>query len=103
MSILVKIIEDLDFGRNFQKISILVKFWKNLNYVKLSTNPDFGQNFGKIAIFVKIFNSLDFGADSRNISIFVEICYEIFIEVKIFEISRFWQKFKKNTDFGQNL
>ena len=92
---LIKINENLNFGQNFQIISILAKFSKNLNDVKLSKNPDFGQNFRKIAILVKIFKSLNFGEDFQNISIFVEICYKILIKVKIFEISRFRPKFKK--------
>ena len=56
MSILVKIIEIVDFGQNFQKdwlwskfskISILVKIWQNADFCQNIGNVDFSQKISK--------------------------------------------------------
>ena len=54
ISILVKILQNLDFGQHFKNSW----FW----YI-FSTNLDFDQNYHDISIFVKIYDNLDF----RNI------------------------------------
>ena len=53
--ILSKIIVNyLNFCQNFQKILILVKIYKILDFIKIFENVDFGQNFRKILISAKI-------------------------------------------------
>ena len=65
--------KNLEFGQNFQKISIVVKivgtsrFWSKLSKMsvldKIAENVDYSQNFRKMSIWVKF----------ANISILVKI------------------------------
>ena len=73
--------ENLDFGQNSLKFQVWAYFTKNLDFIR------------NISISVQISESLDFGQNFRK----------ILIEVKIFEICRFWSKLLKNLNFGQNL
>ena len=92
MSILLEIIENLNFGRNFPEIAILSIFLKITNLVdifekfqfqsKFSKHVHFGRHLRKIAI-VKFCGNLEFGRNVRK--------------------SRFWSKFSKNLDFIRNL
>ena len=87
-----KFAQSLDFGRDWGKITILVEILKNLDYGRnfkkntiFSKNLDFGWDDRKISIGIEIFENLDFGGNFSEISIIVEL----------FEISWFWSKFKK--------
>ena len=103
LAILVKILENLDFGVDFQNSSILVKIVENI---------DFGPNFRTSAIWVKIpenfkiwhylKKNLNF---IQNISIlvqtsenldFYQICWTIPNLVKIFEKCDFGQISEKS-------
>ena len=77
---MVGIFENLDFGRNFRKISILLE------------NLDFGPNFRKSRFRSKLFKIFDIGRTFRKISILVEL-FENLDLVQIFEKFRFWLKF----------
>ena len=60
------------------------KFPFNANFQKLSENSNFGQDFRKkILILVEISKNIDFS--------------------QIFEKFRFWSKFRKNLEFGQDF
>ena len=50
--------ENLVFGRNLPKISILVKFCENLILVEMCDNLDFGRHFAKISILVEILQQI---------------------------------------------
>ena len=66
MSISVIIEENIDFSRNLQKnLRFLVK--------KKLENLDFGQNFRKISILVNIYENFDLGQKLMKISILVKI------------------------------
>ena len=98
---MVKILKNLEFGKNFRYIFILIKivancrFWSKLTKMstldKIAENVDYSQNFRK---------KHRFGSKFANISMLV----------KIFENFRFWSKFLKisilvkiyeSLDFGQ--
>ena len=84
----MEFLENLDFGGNLRKISILVEILENLNV---------SQNFQKISIlldFLEIFENIDFGRIFDN-SISVEI-FEDLDFGRSFGKSRFWSKFSKN-------
>ena len=54
--------ENIDFGRNFRKILILVEIFENLDWgSKFAKILDFGQNLRKISVLVEIFQNLSFG------------------------------------------
>ena len=76
-----------DFGEN-RKIAILLKIDENFKFRQnLRKNVDFIRS---ISILVQISENLDFG----------ENFWKLLIEVKIFEISRFWPKLKKIAILG---
>ena len=81
---MVQIFENLDFGKIFRKIWILVKFpfWSKFWEISISVkNFDCGQNFRKISSLVKISNKFDFFEN--------------------FETFRFWSLFSKIFGFSQ--
>ena len=127
---LLKISENVDFGQNFRKISILVKIFENIDFGQNSWNSRiifkqswFWRKFSYILTFVSISgNYLDFGQNFwtsrlwvkfQIISILVNIFGRIFILVKIFEKSVFLSKilkilllvnsFSLNHNFGRNF
>ena len=55
MAILVKMSENLNIGEDFQNISILIKIIENLDFGQISEKSEFMSNFRKIRILVKIF------------------------------------------------
>ena len=94
ITILVKILENLDFGLNFWKISILVKIVKK--------NLDSGQNSWNSRF---IFKNLDFAQTFQIIKFCEKLLYiisilwkfsKIFILVKINKILDFGQNFQKS-------
>ena len=86
--------ENLDFGRNFAKISILVEFSRKSRFwSRFVTNFGFGRNFRKSRFWSKCFKNHEFIRYFQKIPILFEI----------FETFPFWSKFGKNHDFGQIL
>ena len=56
----MKIYKNLDLSENFQKIPILVKILQTLDLgPNFQKNLDFDQNYRNISIFVPIFENLD--------------------------------------------
>ena len=103
MSIWVKICKYFAFGQNCRKITSLVNFYGNLDFgqslwisrfwSQLSWNLDLGQHFRKILILVNIFGKIDFG---RNFP-------QMLVCVKISEKCRFWSKICKYIDLVKNF
>ena len=107
------------FWLNFWIFSIEVKFTKKISIFgkKISLNFDFSQIFEKISILVKIFKNFEkfrFYSHYRKISILVKFSKKvrfwsnfrkISISVQIFEKFRFCRKFSEifDFDFGQNF
>ena len=102
----------LDFGQNFQKSrfwlkfskisAILVKTFRNLDsgkkFRKVTILVDCSQNFQKISVCVKILENLDFRENSWQ-SRFHSNLPKISILVKFLGKSRFFQNFRKINSF----
>ena len=106
MSHLVKIYENLDFGKNlresrfwsnFPKLSNLVKKFRKFSIFK---NLDLGQNFSKTSILVNISKNLNFGQNFRNFLFWWKFLKKISILITIFEKSRILSKFLENLDIA---
>ena len=113
--------ENLDFGRNVQKILILVKlfeiFVKLRYWSKFSRNRVFCRNFRKMANLVDFFSkNPHFIRNCRNISNLVEICKKKnldFVDLGLnFRKSHFGRNLQQisildeifeNLDFGRNF
>ena len=86
----VEVFKNRNFGRNFQKILILVdilnlsRFWS-----KFCKILDFERNLQQISVLDEILENLDFG---RNFQ-------QILIVVEIFEKSRTWSIFFEKSPF----
>ena len=124
---LIKLWKKYEFGQNFWKISIFVKFSKNFNFRQILQNyfgilekisilvkiiPNFQKNSHFVKFKEKISILINFGRNLRKISIFFSKSLKTFDFSQIFEnfefgqIFRNWdfgQIFEKKFDFGQNL
>ena len=111
ISVLVKIDENLDFGKNCRQIMMLVNILGKSRFQSISSvnfdfgqnfppNPDFGQNFWKMSIWVKICKYVDLGQIFPKISILVKIFENIDFGDMV-EKSQIWKNLSKNLDFGQ--
>ena len=108
----MKIFKNLNFSEDFLNISILIKIFENLNLVKIFESCRFRSSFRKkISICVKLSKDPDFRQNFRKIaplskSLKISILEKIFEILRFWSICRkfrFWTKFSKNSDYGQNL
>ena len=108
-SILFKICENLDFGRNLRKSRLGSKFAKNIDFGR--SFPDFGRCLEIISILVLFCGNLDFGRKVQKsrfcskfakISVLVELCENLVLGRNLRKISILVEVFE-NLDFGRNL
>ena len=98
ISILVEIVDSLDIGQKFWRISIIVKifeksrFWEN---IFIFEHLDFRQNFRKCGFWSKFSENFNSGHNFEK-SRFCSKCLEILILDNVFEKSWFWQKNSAN-------
>ena len=90
-----KIFDNVNFGEDFRKISILITIFENLDYCQFFWKISIWSNFRKFPIYVKLSKNLNYGQNCRKIAILVEIGENF----KIFDKSRFYSK---HYDFGRN-
>ena len=95
ISILLKILENLDFGQYFRNITILFKILEN---------PDFSENFTQSRYWSKFSKNLDFGQDFWKSQFWSMFIKKISILLKILQINykNRWN-LSKHINFGHKL
>ena len=104
-SYLIQIFENLDVGKNFRKISTLLKIGGKSRFGHNFQKWRFWSKFWEMPILVKIFGNLDFGINLRKISILSKILKFSILDkivgnsilVNIFIESQFGAKFWKTS------
>ena len=92
-----KLSENLDFGQDFSKFSILAKTYQNVDFGEIEENVDFSQKFRKMSIWIlknleicrywlKLSKNLGFGHNCRKFSILVKIYQNV-------DFGHIWRKF----------